>query len=62
MSKTDTTDVAALSEDLRLIRAALDWVGCLDDRCADAMDAAEARARDAIERIEERFGVTSDEF
>lgn len=37
------------------ILAALVWVGCLDERCVDQMDAAEAKAREALERLMKRL-------
>lgn len=38
-------------QDIDDIISALWWVGCLDERYVDKMDAAEDKAREALERI-----------
>jgi len=42
-------------QDIDDILDALDWIGCLDERVIDQMDAAEEKARAALERITERL-------
>ena len=43
------------AQDVALIRKALDWCGCLDERYSDVMEQDESNARDALDRIEARL-------
>lgn len=55
--RDETVTTPTPAEDCAIIRKAMDWIGCLDGRVADAMDAAHERALEAMERIEERLNV-----